>query len=425
MAKKDSGQIRNVFRKEVLSANPNSLHGDVLVLPRLRYSLLIALLIVWVLAVFIWLYFGSYARKETVQGWLEAPDGVVRLYPENSGFIEKVLVAEGERVQAGQPLIILSRDQTLANGAELEADLLEEYRSQSQLLDRQIGRTKVTMKARRESLQLQIDSLQKNLVFIKEQIITLQKRQRLISSRVSRYEQKMGTGYISKLEFEQVLSQQLSLRNDEQALLRERESQQDLLDQKNSELSLLPDIFASESDELISRKSEIAQSITQLEGRRARTVKATRDGVINNLQATEGQYVSPNNSVPLLTLSDGSSVFELRLLVPVRAVGFVEPGQNLVVRYDAFPFQKFGTYLGKVTSVTPTPLLPGEVFNSPVNIREPMYLVKASLSSQTINAYAQKIPLKSGITVTADIKLADRSLWQWLLEPIYSLRGRL
>tara|TARA_B100000929_G_scaffold260990_1_gene225517 strand:+ start:31 stop:234 length:204 start_codon:yes stop_codon:yes gene_type:complete len=62
---------------------------------------------------------------------------------------------------------------------------------------------------------------------------------------------------------------------------------------------------------------------------------------------------------------------------------------------------------------------------SPVPIQEPVYLVRAELNSRKIEAYGQELSLKIGMTLSADIKLKDRSLLEWLLEPLYTLHGKL
>jgi membrane fusion protein len=169
----------------------------------------------------------------------------------------------------------------------------------------------------------------------------------------------------------------------------------------------------------------LAQQTARLQSQRAHVIKATRDGLVSNLQVREGQFVSATNPVPLMTLADDASLLTAHLLVPVRAIGFVEPGQRLDVRYDAFPYQKFGLYQGKVQSVSKTLLLPGELLNSPVSFQEPVYRVDAILTDQGVRAYGQTIPLKAGMTLSADVEVGERRLWQWLLEPVYSLKGRL
>ncbi len=415
----------SLFRTQVIEQQNDRLHGDILLLPRISHSMLIAFLLTWLVAFGIWLATSSYARKETVVGWLEPPAGVVRLYPEAPGQIKKILVKEGDKVKAGQPLIIINGDRILADGGNLENRLLEEYESQRNLLTEQIGRADLSQQEREHSLQRQVDSIKHNLSLMDEQLITLDARHTLIKNQLERYRPKIEQGYISRLEYDQVLSQELSIRSDRQALLREIGNQKDLLSQRLTDLQLLPKDAANSLDQLQSRLSELAQQIAQLQGQRAHIVTATRAGVVNNLQAREGQFVSSTNPIPLLTLADNTSPLVAHLLVPVRSAGFIAPGQRLDIRYDAFPYQKFGLFQGEIASVAKTALLPGELFNAPVTLQEPVYRIEARLYEQEVSAYGQDISLRSGMTFTADIELAERRLWQWLLEPVYSLRGRL
>lgn len=425
MNAKVSSEKTQLFRAQVIEQKTDRLHGDVLLLPRISHSILITFLLVWLVAVGIWLATSTYARKETVVGWVEPPAGVVRLYPEASGQIKQILVKEGDKVQAGQPLIIINGDRILADGGNLENRLLEEYESQRNLLTEQIERADASQQDREKSLQRQAESIRHNLSLMDEQLTTLDARHTLIKNQLERYRPKIEQGHISRLEYDQVLSQELSVRSDRQALLREIGNQKDLLSQRLTDLQLLPKDSANSLDQLQSRLSELAQQIAQLQGQRAHIVTATRAGVVNNLQAREGQFVSSTNPMPLLTLADNNSPLVAHLLVPVRSAGFVAPGQRLDIRYDAFPYQKFGFYQGVIESVAKTALLPGELPNTPVKLQEPVYRIEARLDEQGVSAYGQAIPLRSGMTLTADVELAERSLWQWLLEPIYSLKGRL
>lgn len=414
-----------LFRTQVIQQKKDRLHGEVLLLPRVNHSVSIALLLLWLAAVAVWLATSTYARKETVMGWLESPAGVVRLYPEASGQVKQILVKDGDRVEAGQPLIIINGDRILADGGNLENRLLEEYQSQRHLLTEQIERADNTQQDRAKSLQRQLESIKHNLRLMDEELATLDARNTLIKNQLERYRPKLELGHISRLEFEQVLSQELSVRSDRQALLREVSNQQDLLAQRQAELQLLPQDAANNMDQIQARLSELAQQISHLQGQRGHILTATRSGIVNNLQAREGQFVSSTNPIPLLTLSDNAGPLIAHLLVPVRAAGFLAVGQRLDIRYDAFPYQKFGLYHGEIRQVARTPLLPNELQNTPVTLQESVYRVEAVLDEQGVNAYGQSIPLKSGMTLTADVELAERFLWQWLLEPIYSLRGRL
>ena len=112
------------------------------------------------------------------------------------------------------------------------------------------------------------------------------------------------------------------------------------------------------------------------------------------------------------------------LYLPSRAIGFVNEGQKVMLRYDAFPYQRYGLYEGTVSSIASAVINPNEASNL-IQSQEPVYKVNVELKEQFVTAYNKKMPLQSGMSVNADIILGERSLAEWLLEPIYSLRGKI
>ena len=60
----------------------------------------------------------------------------------------------------------------------------------------------------------------------------------------------------------------------------------------------------------------------------------------------------------------------------------------------------------------------------PITLQEPVYRLRATLTKQQMQAYSQSFELKSGMLFEADIMLEQRTFIEWLLEPIYSLKGR-
>lgn len=73
--------MKDLFRAQAVEHQKNRLHGDILLTPQLSYTLLSTAIFAWFMCVLIWLFNSSYARKETVFGWLEPPNGIIRIYP--------------------------------------------------------------------------------------------------------------------------------------------------------------------------------------------------------------------------------------------------------------------------------------------------------------------------------------------------------
>ncbi len=153
-------------------------------------------------------------------------------------------------------------------------------------------------------------------------------------------------------------------------------------------------------------------------------VKAPRAGIVATLLIKPGETVSAGE--PLLTVVPRRSRLEAQLLVPSSAIGFVRRSQQVVLRYQAFPYQRFGLYFGRVVQVSRSALSPQEVaalVGQQSTI--PLYRVMVRLRDQTVRAYGQPVALRPGMTLHADILLDRRRLIEWVLEPLYGFSRRM
>ena len=412
-----------LFRKQAVEHSVNRLRGEVLLLPRTRHFVILVFLVLWVLAVGVWLVGNTYTRKATVTGWLEQSEGVVRVYSDGVGLVNKVLVHEGDSVSMGQPLVVLDRDQSLADGDDLEAVILQEYETQKRLLSRQLDRSVIVQEMRIENLEKSIESSERDLALLDRQLESIDARYDLYDRRKDNFRALLSEGHSSRAELESVQETLLALDSDRQAIYRNKESQVSAINLSKSEQVLIREEAKNLSDQLSAQLSTINQNILQLSARREFIVKASRDGIASNVQANMGQRAT--STTPLMSILPLNDTLTARLIVPVVSAGFIKPGQVVELRYDAFPYQKFGLYRGVVESISPSILLPGEIPDSPIPIQSAVYKVNVSLADSFISAYGEQHNLKSGMTLSADIKLDDRTLLQWLFDPVYSIKGKL
>jgi membrane fusion protein len=112
--------------------------------------------------------------------------------------------------------------------------------------------------------------------------------------------------------------------------------------------------------------------------------------------------------------------------VPSRAVGFIEPGDTVLLRYQAYPYQKFGHQTGRVARISRSALSAAELqsisgFNSN---GEPLYRVTVRLARQAVTAYGKPEALRPGMLLEADVLGERRRLIEWIFAPLYSVTGR-
>jgi membrane fusion protein len=172
----------------------------------------------------------------------------------------------------------------------------------------------------------------------------------------------------------------------------------------------------------------VEEQLAEQNGKREIVLSAPETGTVTALQAKRGGH--HDAKVPLLAILPEGSQLEAQLFCSSRAVGFLKVGQRVLLRYEAFPYQKFGHYEGSVTSISHSAVNPGELAPQEAGLAritpgssEAVYRVTVALASQDVQAYGKARPLQAGMQLEADIVLEHRRLYEWMLEPLYTVTG--
>ena len=150
-------------------------------------------------------------------------------------------------------------------------------------------------------------------------------------------------------------------------------------------------------------------------------LRAPEQGTVSAVLVKPGQIVSAGQTIAML-LPDNAHL-QARILLSSRAIGFIQSGQRVVLRYESFPWQKFGQHSGAVSEISTSPLSPQEVASLTGNtqIQEPLYQVKVTLDSQSVQAYGKQFALRPGSALDADFIVDKRRIYEWVLEPLNAL----
>src|SRR6185369_12900143 len=83
-------------------------------------------------------------------------------------------------------------------------------------------------------------------------------------------------------------------------------------------------------------------------------IVAPSNATIATVLVERGQMVTPGT--PLLAIIPADSPLEAPLYAPSRSIGFVHDGQEVLLRYLAYPHQKFGMHRARVVAVSRNPM---------------------------------------------------------------------
>jgi len=411
-----------LFRREAVESAREKPLGDVALIRPFSSAFLAAGAVAVALAVIAFAFCGQYTRKAHVAGYLAPNKGVIKIYASAAGTVITRHVKEGQRVVRGEPLFVLSTDHGSLATPEVQVAAIAQLEQRRSSLTHELEQHGNITAIERHSLEQRVSSMEQEALQLKAQLATQQARVRSAHSTVARYQALVKQKFVSEAVVQEKQDDLLEQNGRLQVLQRSGVTlQRDL-----AALKLEVGSSALKADtkrEGVEREiSQLDQQLTEYEAKRALVIAAPADGVVTTVLAEEGQNATP--STPLLSILPAGAKLHAELLVPSRSIGFIAREQNVALRYQAFPYQRFGLYRGRITEVSKTLINPGDA-SLPLPLKEPAYRVTVALESQSVSAYDQLVPLQAGMTIDADVLLDHRRLIEWVFDPLYSLTRRV
>lgn len=409
-----------LFRQEVMNARKNHWLGDVMIAspPSLRVSAIAAAVII--IAIVLFICFFSYTKKQQVQGVLMPDKGVIKIYSPQPGLIIDINVKEGDKVNPGDPLLVLSGERSVEGTAATQQTISEQIRTRLKLYRSTLSEIENSWLTDKASAQRQIEQLKQQVQLQEQQASNQQQLTQLLKKRVVQYQALLSQEYVSLEQFQRVKEE--SLRQDGTLEASRSElinSRKELLQRSNEQLQIESN-YQKQRNDISSKIASTEQELTESESKREIVIRATKAGTVTALTAAAGQYF--DGRAPLLSIIPEGSRLDAYLYAPGSAVGFIRPHSDVWLRYPAWPWQKFGQYHGVVTSVSKVALTPNEIELFENNgSGTPLYRIVVRLDSPFVNVYGEKTPLQAGMQLEADIIRDRRRLYEWIFEPLLKL----
>jgi membrane fusion protein len=421
-----------LFRPEVSASNATSWVGEL----RLSHSvpIWIASCTAACLAASLLAYgvLGSYAKKARVSGILISQGGELNVTAPSVGRIAELRIKEGQTVATGEALMVLDTDRPTesANGTRDTAVLInEQIENRRGALASQRQSKESFARLQKQAIESRLRSLDIELGKIKDEIDLQKRRRSIAAASLQRYERLADSKFVSASQVQQqqeaLIDQDARLKSLERNLASARKDRAaSAMDLQQVDIQLASDIATLDRD-----LATLNQEGTENAARRSTVITASRPGTVSALAITVGQTVSAGQT--LVAIQPESSKLEAHLYAPTRTAGFVREGQQVLVRYAAFPYQKFGLFQGSVSTVSRSAFAPNDLPPSTQALfgrqssPEALYRVTVTLNEQAVVAFGQRYPLRPGMALEADIVQEKRSIVEWLFEPLFAFSQRV
>lgn len=414
----------SIFRREALHSQQTSWIGEIQLIRPPSLAVLTAGVALSALAVGAFLTLGEYTRKVHVTGVLVPDRGVIRLVPPQDAVVLERRVAEGASVRAGDVLFVLSLERAAAGG-DTQATVQRTLAERALSLREAAAQQQALLATQLAALDRRQADLLRDRATLEAEAALLTQRLALAQQAQARLESLRTDNFVSAAQVQSKAEELLGLLGQRQTLERQRNAHQREIAALEAERRELPLRVGARIGELDRERGELAQKSAESEGQRSLLIRAPQDGIISAVLATPGQTVTAASA--LASLVPAGSALQAHLYAPSSAVGFLRAQQPVLLRYQAFAYQKFGHQRGRIEQVSLAPLQPAELAGQPWAgaVREPMYRITVSLERQAMPAYGAMQPLAPGMQLDADVPIERRKLYEWLFEPVLGIAGRV
>ena len=397
----------------------------------------ILLLVVVALA---WSILGHINEVAVAAGKVIPTGQIKTIQVKNKGIIKEINVEEGQLVQEGDVLVILDPTTTTADYDSLKKRAAY-YKLDIQRLTAELTQQPFTPE---EDPDLEAHDLAAEMALYQSRTSDYHTQRQ---SRVDVINQKMAKLQATQATYEK-FAQVLAIEQEKEARLIDLSeqnaiSQFQLLEQQSKTIEYAKNAQA-QLDELNSIKAEIAEAQQNLanvdaayhkdimtalveakkeyytvtesikkadEDSRMATIYAPTSGRVYNLNVhTLGGIVT--DAQPLMQIVPEDVKLEFEVYADNKDIGFIKVGQEAEVKVETFNFQKFGMYKAEVMEIS------ADAVNDPSDqLRNMKYKLLLDPTSNDINVYGQPAKLEVGMNVSAEIKIKEKRIIDFFLDP--------
>jgi membrane fusion protein len=428
MDKTNNQSTPSLFRQEVLNEKHRSHMGQVLIHQPANYLWIALVALLLVILVIVLMLFGTHTQKASAPGILVPNQGVLRILAPTQGQVVDVKVKEGLFVNAGDPLFTVS-DERFSSVGKLQNLLAETLALRESLIQQDKEQTKVRFARQKKLLALRLSSMELEKSQFDVEIDLLERREGLAEKSLNRLRVLHYQRHVAEFELQNAEAELLVLASQKQSLIRSQSSLE------NNRLELIAqrqdqeEQYQRQMTDAEQRLALLQQEIAENTVRSKQIIQAPFSGNVTGLTIQVGQQVAINTL--MTSLVPKNSQLQAHLYITPSQVGFIELNQNVSLRYAAYPYQKFGMAQGRIMSIASSPYSLQEMPTHIASILQNdgifqdqgqnFYKVTVAINSQYIKIHGNSQPLLPGMQLEADIKQDTRRIYEWILDPIYSV----
>ncbi|MDZ6005426.1 HlyD family efflux transporter periplasmic adaptor subunit, partial [Klebsiella pneumoniae] len=307
------------------------------------------------------------------------------------------------------------------SAAQVES-INEKIYNSEEIIKKLVHNKKQTLNALNEQLKTSTDSLKVTIRMLQNTQAGLKKMHDNLAS----YDKYLSDGLITKDQYNYQHSLYFQQQSAYQSLVSQKMQLESQITQLNSDKVTKAADFDNQISSQYNQTNDYKNQLIESNANGNLIVKATADGRIESLSATQGQTVDNGSSLAQIK-PIGNVEYYLILWLPNNSIPYLKIGDSINIRYDAFPADKFGQFPGEIISISSMPASRQEmseytnVNNGSTQQELALYKAIVKIKDKEFSYKGKTLSLSNGLKAQAVVFLEERPLYMWMFTPIYKI----
>lgn len=386
-----------------------------------------------------WSCLGEVDIVATAEGKIVPSGQVKQIQPyDERAVVSRILVAEGQRVRAGDPLVMLDQAQTAAAEKQLIQEIQQNRLNQVRLQqlaafvadypNTSVPLVKMDDAAQQQLLTQQQFAFQAQYRRLEQQLIDKQAEQSvnralitklegtlpLVSQRVAALKSLMDKKMAARMQYLELEQQRIEQKQDLVAARAQHEQLsaqiEDLEQQKASFRASTHSDYLQQILELDRTYLSLQEELKKAQDlNRKQLLTAPVDGIVKDLAIhTIGGVVT--SAQELMKIVPENRTLEVEAWLQNKDIGFVEVGQSAEIKVHTFPFTKYGVIDGVIETISADA--------SQDETQGLIYRTHIDMRTTWLNVDGRKVEMVPGMGVSVEVKTGKRRLIEYILTPL-------
>ena len=394
--------------QDFIEKNHRSNFGDVIIATTFSQRAITVCSVIIFICIILFMSFAEYTQKRNVNGIVYPDKGIISIKSKQSGTLSALYIKSGDFINSGEKLLAIDASSSthyFKNNEESYREMFSKLRSIS---SRETQDNITDLEAKKKLTEEQVIQTKNSIAIMERQIRLLNAAIHSQQISFSKIQDAYKKRYVSDVEKNNAEMQLIDKKMQLQSLNNEISSKEGQIISLKKELEDTIDRIKNIQNE---NEKENIDSLIKMYGVASDSesiLRAPSAGKIAEVVEKTGSFVNTGDTI--LRVIPQGSVNQIVAFISPEFIGEIKKGTRVALKYDSYPYQRFGFEHGIIIDISRVPLQPEDIYtNFGIKFENACYRIVIKITEKK-----KRINIIPGMSLKVDIPTRKTSIIKWI-----------